>query len=86
MPPISRTRSNGAEQQAPGDHPTALTTREREVVRLIADGKSNKHIARLLDISIKTVETHRSSSMRKLSVHSTAELVRYAIRCKLILP
>jgi DNA-binding NarL/FixJ family response regulator len=56
------------------------------VVRLIADGKSNKHIARLLDISIKTVETHRSSSMRKLSVHSTAELVRYAIRRKLILP
>ncbi|WP_025037869.1 response regulator [Bradyrhizobium sp. DOA9] len=67
-------------------HPTALTIRECDVVRLIAEGKSNKHIARLLDISVKTVETHRSSSMRKLSVHSTAELVRYAIRCRLILP
>jgi DNA-binding NarL/FixJ family response regulator len=74
------------EHQGSGNHSTALTTREREVVRLIAEGKSNKNIAHLLDISIKTVETHRSASMRKLNVHSTAQLVRYAIRCRLILP
>jgi DNA-binding NarL/FixJ family response regulator len=69
-----------------GNHSTALTARERNVVRLIAEGKSNKSIAYLLDISVKTVEAHRSSSMRKLNVHSTAQLVRHAIRCGLILP
>jgi DNA-binding NarL/FixJ family response regulator len=67
------------------DHLT-LTDREREVVRLIAEGKSNKNIAHCLDISAKTVETHRSASMRKLNVHSTAQLVRYAIRFRLIEP
>jgi DNA-binding NarL/FixJ family response regulator len=69
-----------------GNHSTVLTAREREVVRLIAEGKSNKNVAYLLDISVKTVETHRSAAMRKLDVHSTAQLVRYAIRCRLILP
>jgi DNA-binding NarL/FixJ family response regulator len=77
---------NGVERHLFDSHPTALTLRECEVVRLIAEGQSNKHIARHLEISVKTVETHRSSSMRKLSVHSTAELVRYAIRCRLIEP
>ena len=64
----------------------ALTARELEVVRLIAEGKSNKLIAHLLDISTKTVETHRSTSMCKLNVHSAAQLVRHAIRCGLIHP
>jgi DNA-binding NarL/FixJ family response regulator len=77
---------NFIEHQGSGNHSMALTTREREVVRLIAEGKSNKGIAYLLDISIKTVETHRSASMRKLNVHSTAQLVRYAVRCRLIVP
>jgi DNA-binding NarL/FixJ family response regulator len=77
---------NFIDNQGSGNHSTALTAREREVVRLIAEGKSNKNIAYLLDISVKTVETHRSASMRKLNVHSTAQLVRYAIRCRLILP
>ena len=62
----------------------ALTAREREIVQLIAEGNSNKRIALLLDISVKTVETHRSAAMRKLSIRSTAELVRYAVRNKLI--
>ncbi len=75
---------NFVEHQGSGNHSTALTAREREVVRLIAEGKSNKNVAYLLDISVKTVETHRSASMRKLNVHSTAQLVRYAIRCGLI--
>jgi len=61
-----------------------LTTREREIVQLIAEGNSNKKIALLLDISVKTVETHRSAAMRKLTIRSTAELVRYAVRNKLI--
>jgi DNA-binding NarL/FixJ family response regulator len=77
---------NFAERHRSGSHSMALTAREREVVRLIAEGKSNKAIAYLLDISAKTVETHRSASMRKLNVHSTAQLVRYAVRCGLIVP
>jgi DNA-binding NarL/FixJ family response regulator len=68
------------------NHAMLLTARERDVVRLIAEGKSNKAIAYMLDISIKTVETHRSASMRKLHVHSSAALVRHAIRYGLILP
>ena len=67
-----------------GHQSMALTARELEVVRLIAEGKSNKLIAHLLDISTKTVETHRSTSMRKLNVHSAAQLVRHAIRRGLI--
>ena len=54
------------------------------MVQLIAEGHSNKHIAQLLDISIKTVETHRASVMRKLKLSSSAELVRYAIRNNLV--
>jgi DNA-binding NarL/FixJ family response regulator len=77
---------NSLEDQSTGNQSIALTAREREVVRLIAEGKSNKTIAYLLDISVKTVETHRSASMRKLNVHSTAQLVHYAIRCRLIVP
>ena len=63
---------------------TGLTPREREIVQLIAEGSSNKMIARTLDISVKTVETHRSASVRKLSIRSTAQLVRYAVRNKLV--
>jgi DNA-binding NarL/FixJ family response regulator len=64
----------------------ALTARERDVVRLLADGKSNREIAFSLGISIKTVETHRSAIMRKLSLQSITDLVRYAIRNKIIQP
>jgi DNA-binding NarL/FixJ family response regulator len=69
-----------------GAHANVLTTREREIVQLIAEGNSNKTIARSLNISVKTVETHRSTAMRKLGMHSSAELVRYAVRNKLIQP
>jgi DNA-binding NarL/FixJ family response regulator len=64
----------------------ALTHREREVVQLIAEGKINKQIANTLEISIKTVETHRASAMRKLNLKTTADLVRYAVRNNLIEP
>jgi DNA-binding NarL/FixJ family response regulator len=66
--------------------PSPLTARERQVVRLIAEGRGNKDIARLLGISLKTVETHRASVMRKLELGSAAALVRYAIRNNLIEP
>jgi DNA-binding NarL/FixJ family response regulator len=69
---------------AAGAQSNALTAREREIVQLIAEGNSNKRIALLLDISVKTVETHRAAAMRKLGIRSTAELVRYAVRNKLI--
>jgi DNA-binding NarL/FixJ family response regulator len=66
--------------------PGTLTHREREVVQLIAEGKINKQIAHVLDISIKTVETHRSTAMQKLKLRSTAELVRYALRNNIVGP
>jgi DNA-binding NarL/FixJ family response regulator len=61
-----------------------LSAREQSVVQLIAEGHTNKSVGGILNLSVKTVETHRASAMRKLHVSSTAELVRYAIRTKLI--
>lgn len=63
-----------------------LSSREQNVVQLVAEGHTNRSIGAVLDLSVKTVETHRASAMRKLGVSSTAELVRYAIRTKLIGP
>jgi two-component system, NarL family, response regulator NreC len=63
-----------------------LSQRERQVVRLVAEGKSTKQIAELLDISVKTAEFHRGRVMEKLDIHDIAGLVRYAIRGGLILP
>jgi len=57
-----------------------LTAREREVLQLIAEGKTTKQIAHYLNVSVKTIETHRRQIMNKLSVHSIAELTKYAIR------
>ncbi|HEU4958302.1 MAG TPA: response regulator transcription factor [Sphingomicrobium sp.] len=67
-------------------HPLAssLTHREREVVQQVAEGRINKEIAQRLNISVKTVETHRASAMRKLKLRTTADLVRYAVRNQLI--
>jgi len=65
---------------------STLTAREREVVQLIAEGNSNKKVAQMLSISVKTVETHRAAAMHKLKIHSTADLVRYAVRKKLVEP
>jgi DNA-binding NarL/FixJ family response regulator len=61
-----------------------LTPREREVVQLLAEGKSSKEVAVVLDLSIKTAETHRTNVMRKLDLHSVADLVRYAVRNHLV--
>ena len=62
------------------DRYEALSEREREIFQLIAEGHSNKSIAELLSISVATVETHRAHILQKLDVHSTAELVLYAVR------
>lgn len=61
-----------------------LTDREREIVQMLAEGRSNKEIAAKLSISIKTVETHRATVMRKLDISSIVELVHYAIRNQLV--
>ena len=63
-----------------------LTAREREIVQLLAEGRSNKEVADALGISVRTAETHRASVLRKLSLDSLASLVRYAIRNKIIEP
>ena len=83
-PSISR-RLRHLDQQAPsrgrlpGKRDVRLTSREVEIVQLIAEGKSNKQSAAELGISIKTVEKHRQSLMKKLDIHDTAGLTRYAI-------
>ena len=61
-----------------------LTPREREIVQLLAEGKSNKAAAAVLGVSIKTIESHRAAAMRKLRLDSFADLVRYALRNKII--
>jgi DNA-binding NarL/FixJ family response regulator len=68
----------------PSREGSSLTNRERSVVQLIAEGHTNKQIAHILEISLKTVETHRASVMRKLNLSSSAGLVRYAIRNKIV--
>ena len=71
-----------ARQQPPTNKPPAprLTSREREIVQLLAEGKSTKEIAITLGLSVKTAETHRSNLMRKLGLHSVGEVVLYAVR------
>lgn len=63
-----------------------LTAREREIVQLLAEGKSNKEVASALNISIKTAETHRTNIMNKLDLRSITELVRYAVRNNIVEP
>lgn len=69
---------------APQDDTSKPTSREREIIQLLAEGRSNKEVAAALGISIKTAETHRAAVMRKLGLHSIGELVRYAIRNHII--
>jgi len=78
LDPSDRTRANVTSLQ--------LTPREREIVQLIAEGKSNKEVADSLSISVKTVETHRANIMSKLDLRAVADLVRYAIRNGIIQP
>ena len=66
--------------------PAAVTAREREILQLIAEGQSNKAAAATLGLSVKTIEAHRANIMRKLRLRSISDLVRYAIRNKIVQP
>ena len=67
-----------------GERNAGLTQRELEVLQMIVDGKSNKEIAAVLDLSANTVAVHRANIMNTLGIHKTAELVVYAIRAGLV--
>ena len=67
-----------------GDWNQLLSPREKTIVKLVAEGHSNKGVSAILNLSIKTTETHRAAAMRKLNINSTASLVRYAVRSKLV--
>ncbi len=66
--------------------PEVLTSRERQVLQLIAEGKTTKEVASLLGVSVKTAESHRTRIMSKLNIHETASLVRYAVRLGIVQP
>jgi DNA-binding NarL/FixJ family response regulator len=63
-----------------------LTSRQREIVQLLAEGKSSKEVSAVLNLSVKTVETHRANIMKRLNCHCVSDLVRYAIRNSIIQP
>lgn len=77
-------RQTGRKAECQNPARKEITPREREIVQLVAEGKSNKEIASRMKVSLHTVVTHRSNVMRKLAVHSATELVRYAIRNDMI--
>ena len=81
---VSETLLDKFLESKPLPFASSLTHREREVVQQIAEGRINKEIARILNISVKTVETHRASAMHKLKLRTTADLVRYAIRNNIV--
>ena len=82
---VSRTLLESFLSKPSAKAQTNLTTRERQVVELITEGHTNRQIAGLLNLSLKTVEAHRFTTMRKLNLSSSADLVRYAIRNKIVL-
>jgi DNA-binding NarL/FixJ family response regulator len=84
---LSRSASpNQRGSAGPASVVEVLTAREREILQLLAEGKSNKEVGTTLCISLATVETHRAHIMRKLDLHTVSELVHYAIRNKIVLP
>ena len=87
-PPISRQVVEGYMQRiGRGEQPLSLLTgRQREILQLVAEGGSTKDIARKLELSVKTVETHRAQLMERLDIHDVAGLVRFAIRNGLVSP
>jgi two-component system, NarL family, response regulator NreC len=71
-------------QEGLADSFELLTAREKEVLQLLAEGKTNKEVASILDVSLYTVESHRTNLMQKLNLHNTAEIVLYAVRKNLV--
>ncbi len=80
-PAVSKVLLDGYLHQRPakGDDTAILSDREREVLQLIAEGKSNKEVAQILDVAVSTIESHRKHIMEKLGLHNTADVVRFAI-------
>ena len=72
-------QSQPAHSHAPGFESPILTERQREILQLVAEGRANKEIAVILRIAVKTVEFHKSQIMRRLNIHTTAELTKYAV-------
>jgi DNA-binding NarL/FixJ family response regulator len=83
---LSNFNNRGSLGQVPEIIGERLTSREREIVQLLSEGKTSKEVASVLGISVKTAETHRANIMRKLEIHSVSELVRYAVRNQIIGP
>ena len=83
-PAVTRGFVNDALHQPAAATPGSLTTRQREVLQLVAEGRSNKQIAAMLGVRPKTVEFHKSKLMRALSLTTTADLVKYAVRHGLV--
>ena len=83
---VDSCRKRGSQEESSGKSPWLLSAREREVIQLLAEGKSNNEVAEILYLSAKTVETHRAHIMEKLNLHSVVGLVHYAIRNKIIEP
>ena len=77
---LDREKRPDGHNSRPQDSDDVLTGREREVIQLLAEGKTSKEVAVTLNLSVKTAETHRSNLMRKLDLHSVADLTRYAVR------
>lgn len=84
LPHLAQSRGRGSVALVATRVPPRLSAREREIVQLLAEGRTNKEIASLLGIAFKTVDAHRTNVMRRLSMHSVAELVRYAVRERII--
>jgi len=76
-------KKNGVDTQDPAPR-ARLTPREREIVQLLAEGKSSREVADALGLSVKTAETHRANIMRKLNLHSVSDLVMYAVRNNIV--
>ena len=75
---------NGRGSQASGSFCPTLSSREREILQMLAEGKTTKEVAVALNLSVKTAETHRSNIMRKLDLHSISDLVLYAVRNNIV--
>ena len=78
--------NGGSSKRAKEMQGEQLTSRQREIVQLLAEGKTSKEVSALLNLSVKTVETHRANIMRRLSCHSVSDLVRYAVRNNIVQP
>lgn len=74
----------GEVEEEDSDKGDLLTSREREVIQLLAEGRTSKEVAVMLNLSVKTAETHRTNLMRKLDLHSVADLTRYAVRNRIV--